>query len=337
MSEMTIPAPRQHSGLIKVIGQDATFSQCAAILAQYGVTALYLRDDADRTVGVFDHKELARAVAMGAGPSSPVKGLARPCGPDYKVTDPEEPAGEQSGKPSFMPGESILRDILDSVYNPILTVGADGLIIFCNQAMAAVANAEVKDIVGRRVKDIVTNTRLIDILATGQTESVRKIIIGDKTYLSNRTPIKEQGKVVGAVAVLQDISELAAIADELEHTKKLTAELNAIIESSFDGIYVTDGQGQTIRVNKAYERITGLQRQDVLNRTMRELVDEGFYDQSVTLRVLETQRPESLLQNVRTGKTVMVTGTLFSIDPTTFPWWSPAYATFPSCTTCKAN
>ena len=309
MSEMTTQSPRPQSGLIKVIGQDATFSQCAAMLAQYGVTALYLRDDADRTVGVFDHKELARAVAAGADPSSPVRSLARPCGPDYKAPAHDGPADEHAGKLSPFYGESALRDILNSVYNPILAVGADGSIIFCNQAMAAVANAEVKDIVGRRVEDIVTNTRLTDILATGQTESVRKIIIGDKTYLSNRTPIKDRGKVVGAVAVLQDISELAAIADELEHTKELTAELNAIIESSFDGIYVTDGQGQTIRVNKAYERITGLQRQDVLNRTMRELVDEGFYNQSVTLRVLETQRPESLLQSVRTGKTVMVTGT----------------------------
>ena len=95
----------------------------------------------------------------------------------------------------------------------------------------------------------------------------------------------------------------------MDQAKGLAAELDAILESSFDGIYVTDGHGRTIRVNKAYERITGIRRRDVLGRTMKQLVRDGFYSESVTLRVLESKRPESLMQTVRTGKTVMVTGT----------------------------
>lgn len=213
------------------------------------------------------------------------------------------------------PGQTVdasakmLYGILDYIYNPIVAVDAQGRITFCNRAMAAKLQHSLDEVLGQRVEDFVHYSRLRQIIETGRTESVQKIDIGGTVYMSNRTAVMDQGKVIGAVAVLQDISELAAIADELEQTKRLTVELDAIIESSFDGIYVTDGRGRTIRVNKAYERITGIRRQDVLGRKMDDLVAEGFFSESATLRVLESKHPESLMQTVKTGKRVMVTGT----------------------------
>ena len=40
--------------------------------------------------------------------------------------------------------------------------------------------------------------------------------------------------------------------------------LDAIIEHSFDGIYITDGNANTIKANRAYETITGLKKSEVL-------------------------------------------------------------------------
>ncbi|EGL39373.1 hypothetical protein HMPREF1039_0945 [Megasphaera lornae] len=36
--------------------------------------------------------------------------------------------------------------------------------------------------------------------------------------------------------------------------------LNAIIEHSFDGIFITDGKANVLRINSAYESITGLKK-----------------------------------------------------------------------------
>ena len=302
-------ASQEISGLQKSVSQDISLRQCASFLSQKEVGTLCLRNTEGRAVGIFARQDLAKAVAAGSALQARAIDWAQPA---------REEVGERSVKtPGYAPGVNLsdlplgrqLYDILDSIYNPVLAVDAEGMTVFCNPAMAAVANSTVKDLVGQRAEDFVANTRLPRIIITGQTESVRKITIGRHTYISNRTPIKDGKNVVGALAVLQDISELASIADELERTKELTNELNAIFESSFDGIYVTDGQGRTIRVNKAYERITGLRREELLNRNMQALVEEGFYNQSVTMRVLETQRAESLMQTIRTGKTVMVTGT----------------------------
>lgn len=199
--------------------------------------------------------------------------------------------------------------ILDSTYNPILAVDADGRILFCNRAMAKKVRSSVIDMIGKNVEDFFSSSRLRMVLQSGKTEAVQKTKIGGKVYMSNRTPILDEGRVIGAVAVLQDVSELESIADELEQTKRLNSEMKGIIESCFDGIYVTDGIGRTIRVNTAYERITGIRRDDVLNRTTEDLVNEGFFSESVTLLVLENKRPQTLMQTVKTGRRVMATGT----------------------------
>lgn len=39
--------------------------------------------------------------------------------------------------------------------------------------------------------------------------------------------------------------------------------LNAIIEHSFDGIFITDAKANVVRVNHAYEMITGLKKEEV--------------------------------------------------------------------------
>lgn len=202
-----------------------------------------------------------------------------------------------------------INALIDSMYNPVLVIDELGCLIACNESAERIIRHSKEQVLGKPLTAILEKSRLHTILKTGKTESVQKIAIGDQTYISNRTPVKIDGKIVGAMAVLQDISELEHISSELSVTRNLSQELTAIIESSFDGIYVTDGNAKTIRVNKSYERITGLRREELIDRTMHELVADGFFNESVTLKVLSTKQPESLVQHIRSGKTLMVTGT----------------------------
>lgn len=86
-------------------------------------------------------------------------------------------------------------------------------------------------------------------------------------------------------------------------------DLEAIIEHAYDGLYITDGDANTIMINKAYERITGIKREEVLGKNMRELVASGAIDRSVSLEVIEKRSPVTIMQELRGGKKVLVTGT----------------------------
>lgn len=83
--------------------------------------------------------------------------------------------------------------------------------------------------------------------------------------------------------------------------------LEAIIDHSFDGIYITDGKGETIMINRAYEQITGLKRKEVLGKNMRMLEKEGIISVSGSLRAMQKKRVVTLQQEFKTGKKAMIT------------------------------
>ncbi|WP_078428645.1 sigma-54 interaction domain-containing protein [Alkalihalobacterium alkalinitrilicum] len=83
--------------------------------------------------------------------------------------------------------------------------------------------------------------------------------------------------------------------------------LDSIIESSYDGIYVADGNGDGIIVNEAYKRITGVHEDELLGRNLKDVVNKGIISESVTLRVFKEKKPTTIVQIVK-GKEVLVTG-----------------------------
>lgn len=75
------------------------------------------------------------------------------------------------------------------------------------------------------------------------------------------------------------------------------------------GIYLTDGRAYTLSVNRSYEDITGITEEEVQGRHMQNLVDEGFFDHSVTLLVLKHRTPVTIEQTIlRTGNKIVATG-----------------------------
>ena len=94
--------------------------------------------------------------------------------------------------------------------------------------------------------------------------------------------------------------------EEIQNVKYICIQLDAIIDNSYDGIYITDGSAKTILVNKAYEEITGVSAQDVIGRHMQEIVNDGIISKSGTLIVLKERKPVTIQQTFKNGKTVLI-------------------------------
>ncbi len=203
-----------------------------------------------------------------------------------------------------------LRPLFDMAYNGIVIVDQRGIIQIYNEAARKVLGIQEKNLAGRPIETVNPGPwrDMVEIIKTGIPQLAKKIAIGDSTIIANRTPIIFKGRVRGVMSIFQDISEYERVSSELESFKRLNKELDAIIESSYDGLYITDGQSKTLRVNQAYERITGLQREELIGKRTDELVAKGFFDPSVTLEVIKGHRPKTIMQQIKGGKTVMVTG-----------------------------
>lgn len=83
-------------------------------------------------------------------------------------------------------------------------------------------------------------------------------------------------------------------------------QLYQIIENSYDGMYITDGEANTLFLNKSYEKVTGMKRSDMIGKNMRYLVENKYLSQSGTLLVLESKKNVTIEQKFKTGKTVLI-------------------------------
>ncbi|MTI59598.1 MAG: CBS domain-containing protein [Firmicutes bacterium] len=201
-----------------------------------------------------------------------------------------------------------LTTILDSSHNGIIAVNQDGLIITFNAAAEKIMGCKSTEVFGKPLIDILPNTGLIGVLEDEREESGKKLNIGDVTVLTNRSLIYKNGELKGAMAIFQDVSDLEKISEELNTVKNLNKELDAIIESVSDGLYITNGKGDTIRINSSYEKITGIKSEDVLGRNMKELVAEGIFSESVTFQVLEKREPVTVMHELKSGQRILSTG-----------------------------
>ncbi len=89
----------------------------------------------------------------------------------------------------------------------------------------------------------------------------------------------------------------------------LKNNLEAVIESSYDGIFITDGNANALYVNKSYERIAGITKEEVLGKNMLELEKSNIISKSATLIALNDKNITTLSQTFKTGKSVIVTST----------------------------
>ena len=112
------------------------------------------------------------------------------------------------------------------------------------------------------------------------------------------------------ISVSQTVTahDLEEMARQMRAFQDLTRELDAIIDSSSDGLWICDADARVIRINPASERINNIKAAEVVGKNMRELLDQGFIDRSAALEALTTRTVVSQLQN-REGRKLISTGT----------------------------
>ncbi|MCL6549087.1 MAG: sigma 54-interacting transcriptional regulator, partial [Alicyclobacillus sp.] len=96
--------------------------------------------------------------------------------------------------------------------------------------------------------------------------------------------------------------------EELNRLREANEELESIFNTLFDEVFVTDGYGVTIRVNKAVEPMYGLSKEDLLGRSVFDLERERVFYPSVTAMVLRERKRVTALQTTRSGRRLIVTG-----------------------------
>ena len=201
-----------------------------------------------------------------------------------------------------------MNALLNFSHNGIVIVDKAGNIISFNNDASRILGMPPQVVLGLTINEVIPHTGLLRVLETGKAEFGQEMKIGTFTVIADRHPIFRGEDLVGAMGIFQDVSEREMLLGELREVKGYYQELDAIVNSFYDGVYISDGLGNGLRVNSAYERITGVTAHELIGKNMREIVDQGIVSDSATLKVIEQRKPVTITQIIKTGVEVLVTG-----------------------------
>jgi len=83
--------------------------------------------------------------------------------------------------------------------------------------------------------------------------------------------------------------------------------IEEILDCMYDGIYITDGNGVTLFINKSYSSMSGIKKEDAVGFHMQDLIKKGYFLESASLKVIETKKPVSIIDCFSNGKKCLAT------------------------------
>ncbi|GAB2783639.1 sigma-54-dependent Fis family transcriptional regulator [Halomonas shantousis] len=103
----------------------------------------------------------------------------------------------EAGNPS-----PLLPAALDAMAEWLVVVDADARIVYLNAPYAAFLEVDAQEVVGRDVREVIENTRMPQVVASGQAELAQLQMLRGHHMIAHRYPIQAGGKIIGAIGTV---------------------------------------------------------------------------------------------------------------------------------------
>lgn len=116
---------------------------------------------------------------------------------------------------------------------------------------------------------------IIEVIESQQINDYQSIELFGKKYICSFIPIQAWNIVTGVMVVLDDVSKYERIAQELESTKQIEQMLDSALEVAYDGVVITDPDGNIVKVNNGfYELIQLPVDENIIGKPLKSIVKE---------------------------------------------------------------
>lgn len=161
------------------------------------------------------------------------------------------------------------EQVLENVPIGILVIDLYQNITSINKYALNLIDKKYHDVIGKNITEIIPTSDLPSILKSATKEFGQLLHINNRTALVNRSPLFNNNKVIGAVAVFQDVSDLVGM-------KEINEKFTKILENSQDMICFLDEQGKVNYVNPAFIKNSGLSSSDIIGKHIMDISPVGY-------------------------------------------------------------
>lgn len=161
------------------------------------------------------------------------------------------------------------EQILDNLPIGIIVVDSKSSIIKINKYALNIVDKTYLEVLGKFVKDIIPTTELVNTVNTGKKQIGQIQHINNHIIMVNRSPIINEGKIIGAIGVFQDVSDLVGM-------KELNEKFKKILATSHDLICFVDESRKITYINPSYEKNFNVVADNILGKDLMEVAPNGL-------------------------------------------------------------
>lgn len=195
--------------------------------------------------------------------------------------------------------------------NGLLLINKNGEIVFYNSNVSNLLSLDMDNCSIKLIEDIIPNFNIIKKKYSFNTQSslIEEFEYNDiKLHYKIFQMVDSKDEEVTGI-ILLNLHDIIKVHNELKSAKHTMEELEEILEGSWDGILVTDGDGNVLYVNSSYERVAAIKVEELKNKNMRDLINPVWMKNSVAFVVRDTKKTVSKAQVTKDGRDIIVTGT----------------------------
>lgn len=100
------------------------------------------------------------------------------------------------------------------------------------------------------------------------------------------------------------------MAEGVEMARGIDWKWEEIVDSIYTDVIIADADGYIVYANDSTEYWFGMKKEDILGSSVFDLEREKVFYPSVTRKVLETRKKQTIIQKTRTGAKLLVTGNM---------------------------
>lgn len=304
MEKITLPRKglnvrQMMNASFRLLRPDDSLKTVVEYFQEHKINILPVVDESEKLIAVFPKTRLYRALLEGAAIDSPCE--------KYMVTDPIYIYEDQEYDVSSLvrrvtnsPVANVvvlnragrvvgtigiaeyLRESLNMIMSSSATlesmfrVNHEGIIITdrrggilrINPAAERMFRVSFEQLHGKSLRDC-----LPEIADSLEPNIVARRIVKGLPVLANNIPIIENGERIGSNYAFLDISEAERMADELEIVKKMQTTIEAVINSSNDGVFVSDTNGMVRYVNDKARILLNERIEDIIGNPLQKLLN----------------------------------------------------------------
>ncbi len=213
--------------------------------------------------------------------------------------------------------------ILDSIREGVVAINNKGQVTMLDHEAAKILKIPPESGIGTSIESILPQTRMLEVLKSGEEQFDQEMIIGDIEVVVNRVPIWQNGRVAGVVSSFRRKDEIDRMAQELTQIQEYSEVLRTQTHEYSNKLHTLAGLIQLGSHQEALDLIgretSGYQE---LLGTLAETVPEpllsaiilGKYNRAQELRINFQLDPESRMidipKKINREKIVTILGNL---------------------------